>query len=448
MKRWGKVVIAAAVLCIGAYFAMKLQALKEARSMLEAARQRGEPVTCEEFEAWLPDLPEAENGAEVYRRALDALHIREEEEDLLERVRSARFAVGDPSGASLPPEAAAQIESALAENAEALALFHEAAGYEQCRYVTDYSEGPYSDVDFPWKAMRHASRLLMQRVVWAAERDDLDTAIAALLDQAALARSLEWDPATSTWGARLVALRFSLWGTAYLVQRHVLAEEQLRDLNTAIGALECKDHLSRVLLFERISVVHALSDSGNAFTRRWPLRRVWKKRSRGKSISYPLALCGYLEAAEKCLAASRKALPEGLRDVEALREGRGILRRSLLEGHFAYSLDDTVVGSLFLRFCLEAHTVAEVRCVYTAIAIERYRNEHGALPEALDALVPAFLDEVPIDPFDGAPLRYERLPVGYKVYTISYNGIDDGGEPPGDLEDRGEKGDHGVVIPR
>jgi hypothetical protein len=46
-------------------------------------------------------------------------------------------------------------------------------------------------------------------------------------------------------------------------------------------------------------------------------------------------------------------------------------------------------------------------------------------------LTPEFLDAVPTDPFDGAPLRYRLLPRGYEIYSVGADGHDDGGrEPP------------------
>jgi len=37
---------------------------------------------------------------------------------------------------------------------------------------------------------------------------------------------------------------------------------------------------------------------------------------------------------------------------------------------------------------------------------------------------------MPLDPFDGAPLRYKPLAKGYVVYSIGPDGHDDGGKEP------------------
>lgn len=62
-----------------------------------------------------------------------------------------------------------------------------------------------------------------------------------------------------------------------------------------------------------------------------------------------------------------------------------------------------------------------------AIAVERYRLETGKLPERLEELIPMYLDEVPIDPYDGQPFRYKRLEKGYTIYSIGTDREDDSG---------------------
>jgi hypothetical protein len=75
----------------------------------------------------------------------------------------------------------------------------------------------------------------------------------------------------------------------------------------------------------------------------------------------------------------------------------------------------------------ECRKHAHVRCLAAALAAERYRREHGAWPESLDKLVPAQLTEVPLDPYDGQPLRYRRLADGVTIYAVGGDGVDNGG---------------------
>jgi len=45
-----------------------------------------------------------------------------------------------------------------------------------------------------------------------------------------------------------------------------------------------------------------------------------------------------------------------------------------------------------------------------------HRAEHGHYPDTLAALVPGYMAELPLDPRDGTPLRYERTAGGYRLW--------------------------------
>ncbi len=75
----------------------------------------------------------------------------------------------------------------------------------------------------------------------------------------------------------------------------------------------------------------------------------------------------------------------------------------------------------------------------TGIAIARYRLDHGgAFPAKLDALVPQYLDDMPLDPFDGHPLRLVVRNDEALIYSIGPDLKDDGGAP---LDDQKKTGD-------
>jgi hypothetical protein len=64
-----------------------------------------------------------------------------------------------------------------------------------------------------------------------------------------------------------------------------------------------------------------------------------------------------------------------------------------------------------------------VEMAQVACALERYRLEHGSYPTELSDLVPAFIDAVPLDVIDHAPLRYERPRADrFRLYSIGLSG--------------------------
>jgi hypothetical protein len=59
------------------------------------------------------------------------------------------------------------------------------------------------------------------------------------------------------------------------------------------------------------------------------------------------------------------------------------------------------------------------------LAVRLYQLEHGTAPASLDALSPAILESVPIDPYSGKPLIYRKSLEGFQLYSVGPDGIDD-----------------------
>jgi hypothetical protein len=131
-----------------------------------------------------------------------------------------------------------------------------------------------------------------------------------------------------------------------------------------------------------------------------------------------------------------------------------------------------IIMPSFERAAISQHGAnARLDATLTAVAIDAYRLAHGDYPQRLADLVPAYLPAVPIDPWDGKPLKYrlassgEQIEVrrdknslepialtaedGFVLYSIGGDRIDDGGRvhqwkawtraPGGDWsEDRGD----------
>lgn len=65
-----------------------------------------------------------------------------------------------------------------------------------------------------------------------------------------------------------------------------------------------------------------------------------------------------------------------------------------------------------------------------ACALERHRLAHQRYPDRLEDLVPAFIERIPADVIKGGPLHYQRRePDRFVLYSIGWNGVDDGGAP-------------------
>jgi hypothetical protein len=70
---------------------------------------------------------------------------------------------------------------------------------------------------------------------------------------------------------------------------------------------------------------------------------------------------------------------------------------------------------------------ADRRLADAGVAAAIFRARNGRWPDSVDKLAPEFLDEVPLDPWVGQPLRMRRFDDGLVIYSVGQNETDDGG---------------------
>jgi len=70
------------------------------------------------------------------------------------------------------------------------------------------------------------------------------------------------------------------------------------------------------------------------------------------------------------------------------------------------------------------------RAAALLLGIRLFETEHGRRPETLQQLVPVIFDSIPVDPFSptGAPLQYVNDGQRTIIYSVGFNGADDGGK--------------------
>jgi len=75
------------------------------------------------------------------------------------------------------------------------------------------------------------------------------------------------------------------------------------------------------------------------------------------------------------------------------------------------------------------------------IASERYRLAKGYWPTSMNDLIPTYLKAIPTDPYSGKPLLYRVLSDGIVIYSVWFDGKDDGGfvlvDPVQGIKDKG-----------
>jgi hypothetical protein len=115
-------------------------------------------------------------------------------------------------------------------------------------------------------------------------------------------------------------------------------------------------------------------------------------------------------------------------------------------------LDEIVSSAVAIRAyrrALNPERLILQRCSIVALAVERFSREHGAIPEDLSVLVPAYLDVVPVDPYSRRSLVFRTTSSDYEIYSVGPNHQDDRGEMTvlgGDWNEREVRGDVGLKV--
>jgi hypothetical protein len=122
----------------------------------------------------------------------------------------------------------------------------------------------------------------------------------------------------------------------------------------------------------------------------------------------------------------------GVVQVVFSRNPTGLWIYALLTGSLDLGLNPALTGSKEAREKSYARDLvyrcgsnAELGMTRLLLAMRAYRIEKGRLPQKLEELVPEYLDVIPVDDFDGKPLRYN--PAKRVVYSVGKDLKDEGG---------------------
>jgi hypothetical protein len=107
------------------------------------------------------------------------------------------------------------------------------------------------------------------------------------------------------------------------------------------------------------------------------------------------------------------------------------IRQPLEEACGARSSNGLLTSILLPSLRRDMEAVARIEAydaaTRTAVAMTQYRLDHGSLPTQLSDLVPNYLEAIPLDPFDGQPIRLSIKQDRWIIYCIGPDLVDHGG---------------------
>jgi len=411
------------VVGVGFFVYYRLSLKSKLRARIVAIAAAGYPVTCAELDKWYTMPENAENAAYTIIDAFSYYKPWDEEKSKsLPVVGQAELpARREPMG----EEMKALIDQYIADNNEALDLLHAAAAIEHCRYPIDLNAG--FETKLPYLSeMRKASFLLKLEAALQAENGEGKSAISSVKSIFGIARSHAKEPVTIVQLARAGHQSLAVTTIEYCVNRIELTDEQLVELIECVHNAERISDMTCAFIGERcvgLSFFKAPESMNPDSIEGIPVRPILELY-KAVGLADADAII-YLDIMDRYIKAAQ--LPHHKRQEVV----KAIDTRLQSTSHI-HILLHAIMPPLSHITSIELRTIAYLRTARTALAVLRYRLAAGRLPDGLTNVVPAYLDAVPTDPFDGNELRYKKLETGFVVYSIGEDLSDDGGKerPP------------------
>jgi hypothetical protein len=407
------------------------------RERLERLRNAGLPTTPAELDAWYVTPPPADNLALPLLDIAAALRGADRMDTNLPWLGRGPI---PPTGVPLEPGLRTRLEGFVRTNQETLKVARAAADRPLSRYPVVLSVGGMK-ARFPdLSPVRTVAGALVLEAVVAGEEGAADLAAADLVAGVRVADSLVFLPVSLWVNAGQSLYRIVAQGSQRVLGQHLLSDAQLLGLQQAwsnsltIPAAE-RALVGSIALYEPIqsmSVPEALNHfdpgtDGSTESFVETVRLGLYVAAGGLRTDYGMLVENW---DERRLAAQLEYPQRLVKEAKLKTELEERFRSSYLPAaRYLNSIDHEG----------RAQSVALRRAALTACAVERYRLQHASeLPERLEQLVPEFLPAVPVDPFDGRPLRYSPSGEGYVLYSVGPDKADDGGRPNQRNRKRGE----------
>jgi hypothetical protein len=420
-RRWrwvvriGALLVIGLVCCLGWLFFDREWTRRDGERHLSDARaqvEQNDPNwTWEKLNAARPKPPEGKNSAALIPQ-IKKLTAAEWGKELATEEWKTKLDV--PPNVRYAPPVVDQVRRELAASTEAVALARTLKdhpfGNREIVLAPNVLDTPLRDT----QDTRAVVDLLRWDVVLAVEDGDRRRAADDLLAMLNASRSIGDEPFLISQLVRMATRTVTVQSTEWMLA-HVSDAQGLAELQSALAA-DAEEPLlfygargERAAfdrLFENMQAGSAslaqIADTKNPSF--WERLGWWHYRA-----NLPADRAFALEWMSQFIEAARRPIHEQPPLVAAIPNPPRD-RKHVLSGLLMPAVDKVA----------HAHwrTTALARCAVVGIACERFRQQHKRWPESLDELVLAFLPAVPLDPYDGRPLRYAKSETGVVVYSV------------------------------
>jgi hypothetical protein len=307
-------------------------------------------------------------------------------------------------------------EAFLLKHAESLEKFHTAASLGGAARFSKYNGDMNKDLTAIHN-QRQAARVLMLDAMVQAHRGNARQCAKSMDSLFAVERSLRDAPYLVSYLVQVATRSMAIDSLAKTIGGVPFTDEELKGFQSKIRSWNGNDELHKALVAERVMGCEILR--GNAPGK--------MSLSKTPFMKFDLAL--YLEVQDDIQSAVSAGFPDTLAKVNAVQAK--LVNRSGIS-KVTQPLTPQIVPPTVAACEATARVLSHGRAGETAITVVLFHRRTGKLPDSLTQLMPEFIADLPIDAFDGQPLRYRQVSNGFVVYSIGRDLKDQGGDPDQD----------------
>lgn len=375
---------------------------------LAAITAAGEPVTTQDLARLYPDPPKNLDIVILLNRSLALIHL----------VDNQPMPIGAddlPAPISpLAPETRAKLEQIVQSNNAALAELP-AQLPNDVRAPNNFSQGftnSFSLTHFSW-----LMELLIQDSLLHIENNESEAAVFDIVTCLRMSHSLQNTllmHSLNTYGERMCS-----GAIERLLALQQLNEQQLIKLSRALPAIDSiRQQTKNIIYVSRCLEIWNFQSFQSALAQMGKQRLLWTSFRETFDISpFPrVDMINYLDLIDRLLGIVHLSPRARLKECLELRKLGKSSPFPWLRWEEIFELDDI--------------TETRLRLTRIALMIERHRlKKHGETPSSLDDLLPDLSPESLQDPFgeSSAMFKYQKLPVGYLIYSVGKDGKDQHG---------------------
>jgi len=425
------------VLLLSGCICLKTVEKQNAASPLEAELQKfkqdGIPTTIEEIN--LPEIPDEENGALVYKETFIIMDfLKEKYKDEWQYIPYE----GTVKWEDVPEAEKKKVADLILRNPDFVKIYNllEKASEMECQFLTKEDLRKGFTLTLPYLAkLRSCCRLLAAKAETETAGGNINAALSACLAGLKIPKSLSEEQTLISQLVRIAMDAITLSATGSVLEKGE-GDRELYQLLIHEMENERKGNLIQfTLMMEVVAVRQQFSDFrkqniketerflNSSIASEKDSVRIYYENNHEEFWNEQETT--YLQMMRKVINLGRKPFWEAK---EQLGRFDGELsqipkEKGLLAQYFLPAITRT--------YFQEAKIDARLGAAEIGIANRIYRQKYGKFADSLDQLTPEILPALPLDPFTGKDYVYKKTNKGFIVYSVGENLADDGGAEKG-----------------